>query len=531
MRLPDDDSLLVDQMVCEIKAHSERNALRTAYVEGEHRLANLGVTIPPPMQSLWTVVGWPKKAVDVLASRFHPEGYRLPRESDVFDTVNESVSSTSFKLVESMAIESSIRHGCAFVFTSRGEDGESPVVYSMKTAEQATVLWDHRLRRPIAALEFIEQDVYGYYTPQFRYLIVRTLTGWDVAARTRQIRGRLGVSPYTYDASGNHPLGQSRVTNTVMGLTDDAVRTILRQEVSAEFYSSPQRYMLGADQEMFTDENGKLRPAWATILGSMLVAPNHVDEETLELVTPKVGQFSQQSMQPHSDHLRSIAMMFSGETSIPPSYLGIIHDNPASASAILANEADLITTTETHFPEYDAARQSVFLDTASVLYEGRDDLDFELRGLSTRWRDAATPNAQSQAQAVTMLVSNGILPPQSRITWEMMGFDDATIRRLENEARRSGTSNLLQSLQAAADRAGQDPAVAELAVLPAPSGEPELDSAAMKQRFDALGVAVRAGVDPDWAATRLGLDGAEFTGAVPVQLRMPEKDAVLLEDG
>lgn len=52
----------------------------------------------------------------------------------------------------------------------------------------------------------------------------------------------------------------------------------------------------------------------------------------------------------------------------------------------------------------------------------------------------------------------------------------------------------------------------------------------MKAKFDALGMAVRAGVDPDDAAAKLGLDGIEFTGAVPVSLRMPEADARQLED-
>ncbi len=52
----------------------------------------------------------------------------------------------------------------------------------------------------------------------------------------------------------------------------------------------------------------------------------------------------------------------------------------------------------------------------------------------------------------------------------------------------------------------------------------------MKAKFDALGMAVRAGVDPDDAAAKLGLSGIEFTGAVPVSLRMPEADARQLED-
>ena len=58
----------------------------------------------------------------------------------------------------------------------------------------------------------------------------------------------------------------------------------------------------------------------------------------------------------------------------------------------------------------------------------------------------------------------------------------------------------------------------------------ESDATELKSQFDALGVAIRAGVDPADAATRLGLGGIRFTGAVPVNLRMPESDATDLEE-
>lgn len=60
---------------------------------------------------------------------------------------------------------------------------------------------------------------------------------------------------------------------------------------------------------------------------------------------------------------------------------------------------------------------------------------------------------------------------------------------------------------------------------------PTGDASEMKAKYDALGVAIRAGVDPDDAAQRLGLAGTKFTGAVPVSLRMPTEDAKALEDG
>lgn len=56
------------------------------------------------------------------------------------------------------------------------------------------------------------------------------------------------------------------------------------------------------------------------------------------------------------------------------------------------------------------------------------------------------------------------------------------------------------------------------------------DASDVKARADAMGVLIRAGVEPDEAAERVGLPGVEFTGAMPTSLRLPAKDAAGLED-
>lgn len=65
---------------------------------------------------------------------------------------------------------------------------------------------------------------------------------------------------------------------------------------------------------------------------------------------------------------------------------------------------------------------------------------------------------------------------------------------------------------------------------PAPAEDPTADAAAIKAQADALGALVRAGVEPEDAARRVGLEGIEFTGAVPVSLRQPEALAGQLEE-
>jgi len=51
----------------------------------------------------------------------------------------------------------------------------------------------------------------------------------------------------------------------------------------------------------------------------------------------------------------------------------------------------------------------------------------------------------------------------------------------------------------------------------------------VKAQFEALGVGVRAGVEPDDAADRVGLDGVRFTGATPASLRLPKDDSSSFE--
>ncbi len=46
----------------------------------------------------------------------------------------------------------------------------------------------------------------------------------------------------------------------------------------------------------------------------------------------------------------------------------------------------------------------------------------------------------------------------------------------------------------------------------------------MKAKFEALGIAIRAGVEPSNAAHTLGLEGVRFTGLQPVSLRDPNGD-------
>ncbi len=116
----------------------------------------------------------------------------------------------------------------------------------------------------------------------------------------------------------------------MMSLTEGAVRTVKRSEISGEFYSFPQLYALGTDPDQEPMDKCK------ATLSTLLEITKDDDGDK-----PTVGQFSQQSMQPYMDQIRTFAALFAGETGLTMDDHGFVSDNPSSAEAIKASHESL----------------------------------------------------------------------------------------------------------------------------------------------------------------------------------------------
>ena len=114
-----------------------------------------------------------------------------------------------------------------------------------------------------------------------------------------------------------------------MDIVQSAVRTMLRTEVAEEFYSVPQKYIVGLSQDAEFDNR-------QATLSSFL---NLTQDENGKF--PSLGQFQQQSMSPHLEHMKMLASMFAGETGLTLEDLGFTTGNPASFDAIRASHENL----------------------------------------------------------------------------------------------------------------------------------------------------------------------------------------------
>ncbi|CAH0233722.1 hypothetical protein SRABI26_02718 [Arthrobacter sp. Bi26] len=451
--LTDDETKTFFRLLSKVRAKSKRNRLRTQYFEAKKKLDKIGFSIPPHMHDFAAVIGWANKTVRVPARRIRPDGFTLPRESELLSDIEDIFEDNYLAAVERMAIEASLQYSVSFLFVTPGDAslGEPEVIVAARSALEATAEVDERTNRVLRALEIVNKRKMLLYLPGLTLRIESLESKWFVTAEYDGVPNHVPCTPYIWGRSLDRPFGSSRITRPVMDFTDMAVRTMLRQEGNAEFYSSPQRALMGADEAHFTDAKGNRISPLDALLGGIWALPDTFDEEEGKLVRPDLKQLAQATMQPHTDMLKTIAMMFSGESSIPVGYLGIIQDNPSSADAIRANEADLVSVVEAELPSIGVARLDLARNVLAVKHgEFTPGMASELKGLRAHFADAGTPTRSAQADAGLKFTQAFPWAADSEVALEYYGMNKTQITRLMAARKLQQNGQRLDALVAAA---------------------------------------------------------------------------------
>lgn len=449
----------IRSLLKEWRARWPKNVKRSLYYDTEQAFKDLGIALPPQLKRARFVLGWGTQAVRKPAMRSQFDGLRLPGSDDPFE-LGQVLTQNRFALEFSQAVVSAYTHGMSLVTIAKGRPGEAPVQIQGHSAESSVALWDRRNRRLSAALTVgsLKDDKPTEFTVYLPDVVLEcsysTGNGWSAERRANSI-GRVLAVPVTYDPQLRKPFGRSRLSNSVMALSDMAVRAYVRMEGNAEFYSSPQIALLGVDAEAF--DGGLPESQKVKLAQDRLIAlTKDMDGEA-----PKLQQLQQASMTPHSDMLRTVAMAFSGETGIPPSSLGIIHDQPASAEAIRAAEHDLLVdvTYQNKFVLAEAVRDIAVLSV--MVRDGLSEPPEEAWRLSSRFSDPEFRSLSAQSDAVQKLSSGMDTLARYPVLLEQI-FDEPEVERIKTDQRRSQVQSLITSLGQAADSARQSPQVEEL---------------------------------------------------------------------
>ena len=423
-----------------------RNRIRSMYYEGKQAVKNIGIAVPPALETLEVSCCWPQKTVEALQSRSVFDGF-VASDAEVGERLAQIAKRNDLRARYGRAVIPQLVHGCAFATVMRRADGTASIRF--RTAERAAALWDGENDRIEAGMVVIDSRKFNgdtqykpclvhFHTKDALWVVSRAADGGEwVANEYSHAMGRPMMEPLVYRASEDKPFGSSRITRPVMSLTDSYMREMLRLEVGAELFTSPQKAILGAGDEAFDMDK------YAAYITNFLVIGKDEDGDT-----PTLTQLNAASMQPHIDVMRNLAAQFAGATCVPISELGVIHDNPSSAEAIYAAKEALIVEVDTalNAANAESLRNIALMALAVEANVPLDRLTSEERDFSVKFKNPAMPSIVSQADAMVKIGTVAPWIAETDVFLEEIGFDEATRRRLISDKTKAANTAAINAI-------------------------------------------------------------------------------------
>lgn len=316
----------IDYLRNKLAVKRTRVLTRYKYYDMKNTARDLSGVMPEQFNWLCPVLGWCAKAADSISERIVFEGFG----NDSLG-LNEIYDLNSKDVLADSAISSALVTACSFVYISLGADN-FPRMQSIDGGN-ATGIIDPVTRMLTEGYAVLERDdmgnpsTEGYFTSEATWIYragEKSPTRYDNPAPFALL------VPMVHRADPTRPFGRSRISRACMELTNSAIRTLRRSEVSAEFYSFPQKYVVGMSS------TAQQLDKWKATISSLLQFDKDEDGDH-----PILGQFQQQSMTPYNEQLKTIASMFAGETGLTLDDLGFSTANPSTPEAIRASHETL----------------------------------------------------------------------------------------------------------------------------------------------------------------------------------------------
>lgn len=315
----------IDYLRTKLAHKKNRVNIRYRYYEMKAVARDFNISTPPELYSWISTLGWCAKAVDALSDRLAFDEFR----NDVFD-LNGIYNANNRDVLIDSAILGALISSCDFIYITADENGFPTM--RVIDGRHATGIIDpttNMLKEGYAVLEFDERDrpmIEGYFVPGSTVIYEKGREPYSVANPAPYPL----LVPVINRPDAKRPFGHSRISRACMSIVDSAARTVKRSEISAEFYSYPQKYILGMS------EDAEQMDKWRATMSSMLRIDKDEDGDH-----PVVGQFQIASQTPHAEQLRMFAGMFAGETGLTLDDLGFPSQNPSSSEAIKASHESL----------------------------------------------------------------------------------------------------------------------------------------------------------------------------------------------
>lgn len=441
--LPKAEKVTLQQLIDVFNRHQTANARKNKYYEGHVTLAdvNLGLALPKGMRGLEIGCNWGSKTVDVLASRSMFDGF-VDANGSESETMNQIVADNRLISEYMKACKDELKLGCVLATLSADEDSKCKIRFH--SMQSAAALWDGekgRIRCGLAVIDTVKDNADTGWRPSLVNLYTDSdvwvlrldaRVGW-IAEQHPHRMGRPLMEPMIWNATSAKPFGRSRLKEPVRRLIESYVRTIANATIGLEFSTAPQKYLLGITDDQY---DAIIDDKFKQYVGSLIAATTNPDTGE----RPSFGQLPQGTIEPHVQMLRAIATQFSAATGLTVTDTGVVNDaNPTSSDAILAQSQTLVLMAEQlNAGNGDSLRVIAQMAQAIRRNVSLDELTEEEKSVIPHFKNPAMPSVSVTADAAIKIASARQGFSDTDIFLEMIGFDQANIRRIkaqESKAR------------------------------------------------------------------------------------------------
>lgn len=431
--------------------HQIGNTVKNKYYEGHVTLndVNLGIALPNGLRGMEIGCNWGQKAVDALADRSMFDGF--VGSGAAAETMTQLVAGNRMLAEYAKACREELKYGC--VFATLSVDLALRCRIRFHSPATSAALWNGEKGRIDCGLAIIDtvpdEKFKGTWRPHIvnlytddAVLVLTAQNGVWTAERHAHRMGRPLMEPMIWNATSGKPFGRSRLKKAVRALIDDYIRIIANATIALEFDTTPQKYLLGLTDDQY---DAVVSNKFKQYVGAILASTTN--PETGE--NPQFGQLAQGSLQPHVDKMRMTATQFSAATGLTITDVGIINDaNPTSSDAILAQSQTLVLMAQQlNTSNGDALRTIAQMAQAIVRNVPLDQLSDEERDVMPHFKNPAMPSVAVTADAAIKIASAREEFASTDTFLEMIGFDQADIRRIKDQEQRVRGKRLLVEVE------------------------------------------------------------------------------------
>lgn len=393
--------------------------LHDRYYEGEQRLAQLGLAVPPELQRFVTIVNWPALTVDSVAERIKLKDFVRPGSEQTDAELLDLWQANNLDSEQHTLWNDKLVYGRGFLAIGANEENPDFPLITVESPREMTVKIDPRTRRVVAALKVYQEP---WADPRTRFAVLYTpdattwlapsaysSESWEIIDRDDHHLGRVPVVPFVNRRRTGRWFGVSEMRRAI-SLTDAAARALTNLQVAGETHSVPQRWVSSVSKGDFADTEGKPLPVWQAYFSGIWAT---------QKADAKFGQFPASDLRNFSETVDFYGRLLAGIYGLPPQYMGQNTQNPSSAEAIREAKEGLIMRAEMHMSQQGDALCRALAIAQRIRTGAWPDGD----RIRARWFDPSTPTFASRADAVSKL-AGGVAILSREGAWDELDWSD-----------------------------------------------------------------------------------------------------------